>query len=151
MALSDNLVVLQRTPLFAELQQEALRLLAFGAEQRKILKGDTLYRQGDSADCAYVVLSGVMEIWLQTPHKEQVRIRTLEKGSLMGEIALIMPTKRHFTAKAAENTDLLRINRDIFQRLMDEYPFIATLLQDRIQQSLRKLMAELHHLQQKFH
>lgn len=150
MALNDDLAVFRVTPLFSELPDEALRLIAFGAEHRNILKGDTLYKQGDAASCAYVVASGSIEVWWQSGEREAVSQGVLDQGSLMGEIALISATERQFTAKATENSSLIRINRDLFHRLISEYPQIADKLRVRIEQNLGDLVGKLNQLSDRF-
>lgn len=68
----------------------------------------------------------------------------------MGEIALIAPSERQFTIKAVETSELIRINRDVFHRLMAEYPQIADKLKERIQQNLGELAIKLNQLGEKF-
>ena len=150
MALNDDLSVLRDTPLFSELPVDALRLLAFGGDHRSLIKGDTLYRQGDAANCAYVVSSGEVEILWTLGEREPVSQGFLGRGGLMGEIALIAPSERQFTIKAVETSELIRINRDVFHRLMAEYPQIADKLKERIQQNLGELAIKLNQLGGKF-
>ena len=55
MALSDDIALLSKVPLFAGLADDKLRLMAFGAERRRLVEGQTLFREGTSADCGFVV------------------------------------------------------------------------------------------------
>ena len=54
MALSDDIALLARVPLFTGLTDDKLRLMAFGAERRRLVEGQTLFREGTSADCGFV-------------------------------------------------------------------------------------------------
>ncbi|MBO6917399.1 MAG: cyclic nucleotide-binding domain-containing protein [Rhizobiaceae bacterium] len=150
MALNDDLSVLRDTPLFSQLPVDALRLVAFGGDHRNLIKGDTLYRQGDAANCAYVVASGEVEIFWTLGEREPVSQGVLGRGGLMGEVALIAPSERQFTIKAVETSELIRIDRDVFHRLMSEYPQIAEMLRERIQQNLGELAVKLSELGSKF-
>ena len=62
MALSDDIALLSRVPLFAGLADDKLRLMAFGAERRKLVEGQTLFREGTSADCGFVVAYGAFQL-----------------------------------------------------------------------------------------
>lgn len=150
MALNDDLALLGSTPLFSDMPVEALRLLAFGAEHEKLHAGGTLYHQDDAANCAYIIISGSVELLSQTEGKAATSMGIIDRAGLLGEIALIAPAKRQFTVKAKDDSQLLRINRDLFHRLLGEYPEIATLLQKRIQQNLADLLQKLGGLGHKF-
>ena len=53
-------------------------------------------------------------------------------GSLIGEMALISETRHAATAIATENTEVLKITRPLFRRMLNEYPQLAVMLQQRI-------------------
>ena len=53
-------------------------------------------------------------------------------GTLIGEMALISETMNAATAVATENTEVLKISRALFHRMLNEYPERAVLLQARI-------------------
>ena len=53
MALNDDIALLSRVPLFAEIDDDKLRLIAFGAERRRLSRGQQLFREGAPADCAF--------------------------------------------------------------------------------------------------
>ncbi len=46
MALNDDIMLLSNVPLFADISEDKLRLIAFGAERRRIFKGQELFREG---------------------------------------------------------------------------------------------------------
>ncbi|KAF0120109.1 MAG: hypothetical protein FD152_4276, partial [Xanthobacteraceae bacterium] len=58
MALDDDIALLSRVPLFAGLGGEPVRLLAFSTETRFLRDGDVLFKEGQAADCGYVVAAG---------------------------------------------------------------------------------------------
>lgn len=151
MALNDDLEILRVTPLFSEMPDDALRLLAFGATHRNIYDGQTLYKYGDAASGAYVVLSGVLE--LTEPSRdgsEMVSAGVADRAVLLGELALISPTKRQFTVTATENTHLMRFDRALFHRLLTEYPEVADILRKRIEQNITDLTSSLQKIRYRF-
>lgn len=150
MALNDDLLVLRQTPLFSELPDEALRLLAFGSTHRNIYEGQSLYNYGDSASGAYVVLSGKLELTVPAEKGEMIAAGTAERATLLGELALISPTRRQFTVTATENAHLVRFDRVLFHRLLTEYPEVADVLRKRIEQNIVELTSNLQKIRYKF-
>ena len=126
MALEDDIRTLGETPLLDQLGRDAQRLIAFSAERVRLAAGDTLFREGDPADAAYVVVSGELAL---TRGKAEKRVR---RGALLGELALISDVIRPATAAAAEPSELLKLARGLFTRLFDEYPDLARALHGRL-------------------
>ena len=67
-------------------------------------------------------------------------------------MALITETRHAATAVATENSEVLKITRPLFRRMLNEYPELAMVLQQRISQSvaeftdkLDKIRAKLDH------
>jgi CRP-like cAMP-binding protein len=143
MALKDDIALLSSVPLFEDLDEDKLRLIAFGAERRRIPEGQTLFREGTSADCAFVVASGSFSLVRRGRNRTTVQMGTAGPGTLLGEIAMISAVERHMTAIAAEPAEVMRINRPLFHRMLEEYPGVAALVQARIQANFRTFLADL--------
>lgn len=149
MALKEDIALLQRVPLFEDLDEDKLRLIAFGAERRRILEGQTLFREGTVGDCAFVVAAGSFDLTRTTRNGRSPLGRSLP-GSLLGEIAMISEVERHVTAIAAEPSEVMRINRQLFHRMLEEYPDIAVMVLDRVRRNFSAFLADLQRLTPKF-
>jgi CRP-like cAMP-binding protein len=149
MALADDIKVLSQVRLFEPLGEEQLRLLAFGAETMKLPKGRELYKEGRKADCAYVVAQGAVDLFRMLRGQRQV-VQTAGPGTMLGEIALIADTDRPTSAVAAEDSVVIRLNRTLFRRILEEYPEIAARLHDSIADALRDMIAKLSRLESRF-
>lgn len=145
MALKDDIALLARVPLFSDLNDEQLRLIAFGAEKRRVAAGQTLFRQGAPADCAYVVASGSFALTVHA-HGRDTKLAHAGTASLLGEMAMISITERKFTAVATETSDVIRVTRPLFSRMLEEYPALAETMRGRVAANLRRLIAELEAL-----
>ena len=64
--------MLRRVPFFGGLDSAKLKLLAFTSRALKFAPGEDLMRKGDSADSAYVILEGEVEIMGETSAGEFV-------------------------------------------------------------------------------
>ncbi|MGE0212842.1 MAG: cyclic nucleotide-binding domain-containing protein, partial [Parvibaculaceae bacterium] len=58
MLLKDEVGLLKKVPLFAQMDPAKLKLLAFTSERMAFQPGQVLFRQGDQGDAAYVIISG---------------------------------------------------------------------------------------------
>lgn len=150
MALNDDLEILRQTPLFSEIPDDALRLLAFGATHRNLYEGQSLYNFGDSASGAYVVLSGALELTAPAENGDMIAAGTAVRATLLGELALVSPTKRQFTVTASQNAHLVRFDRVLFHKLLTEYPEVADILRKRIEQNITELTSSLQKIKHKF-
>ena len=55
-------------------------------------------------------------------------MRVLGRGDALGELALLTSSPRSASARAARDTDLVAIDRDDFERLLEETPEVSRLL-----------------------
>ncbi|MEO3389410.1 cyclic nucleotide-binding domain-containing protein [Mesorhizobium sp. CAU 1741] len=149
MALDDDIRILSGVGLFAELSAEQLRLLAFGAESVRFRAGQEIFREGAQADCAFVVTSG--RVVLYRDHDgEAVAVSRLEAGSIIGELALIAPTTRLTYAAAETDVQLIRLNRTLFRRILEEYPEAAAHLHQRMSADLHEFLKKIERIAPKF-
>ena len=145
MALDDHIRILSGVRLFEGFTQDQLRLLAFGAEQMKLRPGRKLYVEDDDADFAYVVVQGLISLYREQ-EGERVEISTAGPGAMLGELALIADTRRLTSAEAATDTEVLRLNRSMFRRILEEYPETAQALHTRITEDLQALIKRIEKL-----
>ena len=149
MALEEDIRALSAVSLFSELTREQLRLIAFGAENMRLAPGKTLYRQNAPADCAFVIVSGEVEL-VDTAEGQARTLRTAGPGAILGEIALIAPTTRLTGAVASGNAEIIRINRSLFRRILEEYPEVAAKLHARFARELEELTRDVARMQRRF-
>ena len=122
MSIERDIALLRTVATFDMLNSEALRLLAADARTDTLAKGETLFRMGEIADCAFVVSSG--HVRLLDDHKADAprTLKDVGPGTLIGETALIVPTPRPVTAVAVDEVQLLRIPRASFVAMLERFP-----------------------------
>ena len=130
MTIEDDIAFLERVPLFRRLGPPALRILAIGAESYQVQAGQVLFGIGETADGGYIIQRGSFD--LSTGRGDDSDI-VAGPGTLLGETALLTETKRLATARAREDSMVLRISRSMFLRMLEGYPDAA--------QRLRELLA----------
>ena len=82
---------LKKKHIFSSLKREALKHIAKKCVVYKITEGALLMKQGDAADCLYVVISGGFRVsrdFLQTPPEfvNATELAFIEEGDVVGDI-----------------------------------------------------------------
>ena len=147
MSLDSDIALLSRVPLFSELNSEQVRLLAFSAVHRELRVDEVLFREGDDAQSGYIVASGEI-VMSRGEGRAKKMLATCEPGSLIGEIALFIATKRPATATATRLTDVMEINRALVTRMLNEYPHVALRLRAALTERLTATVSELGRVKQ---
>lgn len=121
MVLADEVRCLRALPFFASADPAKLKLLAFNSDRVRFSPGQELFHEGDPGDAAYVILSGSVDITVETAHGS-VKVASAERNSIVGEIALLSDGYRTATVSAATPLETLRIDKQAFLKLMTECP-----------------------------
>jgi len=152
MSIEDDIALLDRVPTLKMLGLEALRIIAIGAESRVVRGGDILFREGQEADSAYVVVSGNFALTREDTPVEagQPPAVNVGSGTLLGEMALITQTQRPATATATEVSSVLRIPRSIFMRTVESYPDVALRLARALSERLTTTLDDLERVRMQF-
>ncbi len=149
MALDDDIRILSGVRLFEGFTTEQLRLLAFGAEQISLPANRRLFREEDEADTAYVVISGTINLFREGD-EEKWPVGTAGPGTMIGELALIADTRRLTSAESTDDSELLRLSRKMFRRILEEYPDVAVVLYERIHKDFLRFVERIEALAPRF-
>ena len=124
MNLNEEVEVLRGVPIFSKMEVAKLKLLAFTGERMNYAAGQELFHQGDQGDAMYVILSGVADVVIDTPNGA-ITVAQLRKNNFVGDMAILCDVPRTATIKARENLSTLKISKDMFYRLVAEFPQMA--------------------------
>ena len=123
--------------LFDGLDRGALELLAFGSERLAFRTGEDIARRGESADAAYLIISGLVK--QPGAHGLGERDTFLGPGEMIGELAMMSLTVSECTYIAMEETIVLEFTRDALHRLMRRYPEIGLHLSAQLARRLTEV------------
>src|SRR5262249_33701268 len=136
--------LLQRIPLFQNIEPVKLKLLAYTSERVAFEAGQVLFREGGMGDAAYIIIEGEGEVTVASP-PGPVTVAVVRPPAFMGEIAILCDVPRTATITARQRLVCLRIAKEQFLRLMYEFPQIAVSvireLAHRLELSNNKLRA----------
>ena len=138
MSVEQEIEMLARLPMFGQLEDEALRVLAFALDSVRLSTGDYLFKKGDLSEAGYFVLSGSIAII-----KDNIEARIVYPGALIGEMALLAQSRLRYAAQAREQVSVLKISRTLFTRILREYPGSAIRIRAAIEDSLNAFVTEL--------
>ncbi len=146
MALDEDLRNLARNPTLAVLEPGALRRLALAAMPRSLRAGDILFRRDEASDGGFLLCSGSIAF---DPSGCNSAARIVYPPALIGDMALITPTRRPATAVAHEPSSVLEIPRALFQRTLSESPRSAERLRRLVATRLRGFVEDLDGLRER--
>lgn len=96
--------------------------------------GTTIFEEGQAADFMYVILEGEVELTINGKHLD-----TAERGSIVGEMALIDHVVRSATAVARTDCRLARVTQKQFLYMVQETPNFSLHVMHIMAERLRKL------------
>jgi CRP-like cAMP-binding protein len=102
--------LLARTEFFADAPAATIDDLAAHAEERELVRGDVLFKEGDPPDALYLVTAGRLAIALANPidRRESV-VALMEPGDLFGELGLLDDRPRSAMARALEASRVVAV------------------------------------------
>ena len=141
MTRSDDL--LRAVPLFADLPDGIFEQVSRGSTEIEVPKGETIIREGERAQTAYVVIEGELEV-TKLSEGRQVVLSRVGPGEVQGEIALIEDVPRNATVIAITPARLLEIEATAFRALLEDPSFVRSILKT-VMRRLRTTEAALRH------
>jgi CRP-like cAMP-binding protein len=142
MSIKEEVDVLRSIPLFAKLEPAKLKLLAFTSQRLTFEADQPLFQQGDPGDAAYIVLEGEADILINTPGGP-VRVAQVSRHAIIGEVAILCDVPRTATVVARSRLVTLRIDKDLFFRLVTEFPQMAVEIMRELAHRLEKTNEQL--------
>jgi CRP/FNR family transcriptional regulator, cyclic AMP receptor protein len=116
---------LRHVPLFQLLDDDETRVLAAQIEVRRFAPRQRIFKAGDSAQHAYVVLSGSARVTTLDEDQQEVLVDEPVHGDMFGFASMLQQTAHQTTAAAVEETTCIEIGRDDIEQLILDRPAAA--------------------------
>ncbi|MGD9101744.1 MAG: Crp/Fnr family transcriptional regulator [Anaerolineae bacterium] len=133
----DEMLLLQRIPLFSDLLKEQLQSLAETLERRTYRKGDIILRQGAPGNSLYVIVSGRVRIYTLSTDGYELSVGIYDQGDFFGEMALLNSEPRSANVEALQPTKVLILHRQAFRNHLLSNPHAALHIIETLSQRLR--------------
>jgi CRP-like cAMP-binding protein len=108
---------LEVVPLFRNASRKERALVARLADVTQYVAGATLTREGDKGESMYVLLQGAASI-----SRDGHKVVDVGPGAVIGELALLTDEPRNATVKITDLSEIARIGRKEFAKLVDSSP-----------------------------
>lgn len=113
--------------------------------------GQTLMRRGEASDAMYFVEAGRLNIELETPDGDVIRLRSIRSGTVIGEMGLYLKQARTADVVTLQPSVLYRLSAEALMKMESEQPqtaaalheWIALMLAERLSDNNRALEALL--------
>jgi len=141
MGFEKDILTLASLPTFAELESEALRQMAALAETWYFRAGGVIFRENDPSDSGFVVLSG--SVVLDCSKHGKVAVSIVQPPGVLGQMSINATSTRSATAIALEPSRLLKVSRELFRKVLEDYPQSAEDMRQALAARLRHFAQEV--------
>jgi CRP-like cAMP-binding protein len=131
--------LLGRTDIFRELHEDVLLRLAEGSNVRSFKKGRLIFQQGDPGDALYVVVEGLVKVFVVSEDGTEMVLTTMGPSDTLGEIAVLDGRPRSASAQAVEATTTLALARSTFLEVTAAQPAITEAILASLGAVIRRL------------
>lgn len=118
--LIEKVLVLKSLSIFKDTPENILADLAPIMREEEIEQGTTIFREGDTGDCMYIIYQGQVKI-----HKNDKELAILNEKEVFGELSLLDAETRSASATTSTDCILYKIDQEPFYELIDSRPEIA--------------------------
>ena len=132
--------------LFSGLDDSDLALIEKTGNAVEVDKGQMIVFQGDPGEHFYLVLSGKVKVYKNSPDGKEQILLIAGPGDTFGEAALFAQTAFPANAEAIEAGTLLSFSRDRFLGLIRQKPDLAINMIARLSMLLHHLTRLVQHL-----
>jgi HEAT repeat protein len=138
MPLIEKVMILKGSEFFRNFPGSDLAGIAALSEVVHVAKDEVVFRQGDDGDAFYMVVSGSIII-----SRGATKLATLGSREGFGEMSILDSEPRSASATAAEETTLLMLDRDSFDRAIEQNPVVARGVYRVLTERLRNTLAQV--------
>ncbi|MFP4041702.1 MAG: ATP-binding protein [Bacteroidales bacterium] len=132
-SINKRIDILRSVHIFSDSPEDILSEIASGLEEIEVQKNEVVFHKGDLLHAMYIIVEGSVKV-----HDGEYIFARFHKKEYFGEYALIDASARSASVTAMETTRLLRLDKNIFEKILDKNPHIARAI-------LRALIQRLRH------
>lgn len=132
--------------LLAGMDETSRKSIQTACETLSLAPKEIVYKQGDQADAVYIVAEGAVEAVTFSPDGKQSRtVAVMAQGDFFGDLAVFTNHARLATVRACEASEVWRIGKDDFMRLMWTVPNLGHFFSLTLAKRLHHTSTEAHH------
>ena len=105
--------------IFALLPNEEIILLSNDLIHKKFDAGDSIIKQNDSGDSMFILMEGLLTVYINIPEKGETRVAIIGPGNFFGEMSLLTGEPRSATIKADTAVNVYEITHNTMKNLSE--------------------------------
>lgn len=129
--------------LFAGATAEELDVIGARASACAFKRGEVMVHQGDPGTSFFILTAGVARVTIIAANGREITLDFLEKGAVVGEIAVLDGGERTATVTAIEPVTALRLDRSAIRAVIADRPDFAWQLLGQMARRLRQANATI--------
>ncbi len=111
--------------LFGEIEPQTAAFLQRHLQWVEVAAGQTLLKQGDPGDCAYLTISGRLRAYVRDEAGVVRMVREMSRGEIVGELSMYTGAARTATVIAVRESVLVKLERQHFEALLATSPRLS--------------------------
>ena len=136
--LIEKVMILKGSEFFRNFPGSDLAGIAALTDVIHVQKDEVIFEQGEDGDAFYIVVQGAVRIT-----RGATLLATLGSREGFGEMAILDKESRSASATAAEDSTLLSLDRDSFDRVIEQSPVVARGVYRVLTERLRNTLAQV--------
>ena len=133
----QKLEYLNHVDIFSRLGPQELLLLANQSTQCDFKEGDVVYKEGEPGDDLYILATGRMEL-----KRHNGRSTYVNAGQTFSTLSVVSDQPRLFTATALNPCLCLKISKNAFWEILEDYPSVSQAIFKVLAKQIRELTEE---------
>jgi SulP family sulfate permease len=111
-------------------------------EEETIQAGEYLIKQGDASNDIFFIEEGLVSVELEVLNGKKERLRSVQSGATVGEVAFYLGGLRTASVKAERPSTVYRLTTKIMGKIQREDPALAALLHEWLGRLLAERLAD---------
>jgi CRP-like cAMP-binding protein len=139
---SERLETLNHVDFLAALPEDAKLRLAEDAHAELYAPGERIIHEGEVGRELFIIRRGRVRVLVRSRSRGEVEVASLGADQFFGEMSLMTGEHRKASVSAAEETELLVINKEAFRPILDNSPDLAKTISDVLAARAKELGEE---------
>lgn len=135
---------MSRLAYFEDWPNEVLDRLALGAKMISVQKNDILAKKGELLSQLYVLVSGLVRLYIPLPNGMERVVALVHQGDGLGESCLVLKEACPFYAVACKDSHLLAIDPMVYRQELERNSILTNKTLERVS---RRLMENLRDME----
>jgi len=134
---------MSRLAYFKDWPIDVLDRLSLGAKLIGVPKNAVLASKGQSLDHLYILVSGLVRLYIPLPNNMERVVALVHQGDSLGESCLVLNEACPYNAIASKDSRLLAIDAMVYRQEMDRHSMLASKTLERVSRRLMETLRDM--------